>query len=603
MALRLALALLLGLVAGLAALTGPGARLERDLGLRLLYGLRGEVAVPQEAAILAIDRAGVDWLRFEARAPGPVKPHLADCLTPPARAALGETFGTGPLPRAVYACALERLAAAGARLVVLDVLFAKTDAADARLAAALAALPTLLFERVEPAPELPGVMLRHSPREVFAAAARGTGLSLIEAPAGGFLEGYLSGIAGHPGLRDLASLAVAEISGRPLPPAGPPQTRPVWFYGPPASIAHLGLPELLAAAGPPAWLAGRTVFVGLSDPETPGLPDHFRVPLPGSDGRAMAGVEIMATAFLNGLSGERMVRPPPLALAGIVAGFAALAFAAALLLPGKRGLQAGAALGAGWVLIAGGAFLGARLWLPVALPLGLLGLAGFVALALRYLMARRVIGRLAPPAWASDILDRRRGTERVVRAETATVLVCDVVGSTAIGRGLGNAAFKGAMEGFYDMVSAPIEAAGGLIAEYPGDATFAVFPESVAGPDHAVHAVRAARAAIAAAERRVAAAAGADDPLRLRIALNTGPAEIGDIGTDRRSYYRAVGETVTQTFAIERRGKALVFEGPAICLLSAATVAAAGLAPTEVEDLGTLVLAGQEQVRLYRLLP
>lgn len=601
---QLLLAVLAGLAVCILALTPLAGRLERDTGLRLLYSLRGSTAVPDEAVVLAIDRRSVDWLRFLANAPDGLPARLEGCVAPEALEALASAYSPSDLPRGIYACALERVAAAGASLAVLDVLFAKPTDEDDRLADALTVLPTLLFERIDTAPVGAGaaLALRHSPREPFRAAAIGTGFSVIEAPAGGYLEGYVARLPTFPELRDLASLAWAHHRGNALPPPIGPATQPLWLYGPPGTLAHLSLRDVIDRPPPPGALLGKVVFIGLSEPETPGVPDHFRVPVPPTDGRAMAGVEIMATAFLNRLHGQTLSRPADLPRALISGGLALLAVLAALALPGRRGLAAILALAAIYAGLAAGGFLAGGLWLPIAVPLMLVAPAALLsALAMRYARARRLVSVLTPRPVASELLDTRDDDERRFRTEPTTVVICDLAGSTRLGTELSPERYGETIQGFYDLVAAPIEAEGGLLVEFPGDAIVAVFTESFGGASHALRALAAVRGVVAALG---ASGSAGIEPLRARISMNSGLAATGDIGARHRYNFKALGDAVTLAFAIERFSKSLPLTETALVVASAATaeLAAEALAEREREDLGAVPLPGRaEPERLLRL--
>ncbi len=608
-ALGLSLVAGLALLSGALALTPAAARLERDPGLGLLYWLRGPVAVPQEAAVLAINRRSVDWLRFHAGDLERAAPALARCLSAEARAALARAHAPGDLPRGIYACALERLGREGARAVAADILFAKETPEDPRLARAIAGVPTVLFERIETRSPAPGMTLRlrQRPRAAFAEAAAGTGMFLIEAPSGGYLEGYVTGLAEFPGLEDLARVAWrvatgAERGAEAAPEA--PATRPLWLYAPPGGLAHRDLSEFLAGPEETGWAAGRAVFLGLSEPETPGAPDHFRVPVPGSDGRAMAGVEVIATAYLNRLRGEVPLRPGRAARAGLVAALAGLLWAAALLVPGRPGLVALVGLAALYAAGAAAAFLGLRLWLPVALPLfAVAPLALIAGLGLRYAGTRDLVRHLAPRPVAARLLDHGSVPSRDLVTEPATVLLADVVGSTGLGLEMRTEAYARAIQRFYDIAAGPIEREGGLLVEFLGDATLALFTETDTGPDHAARAVAAARGIAAALDAAGhIPELGPERRLRLRIALNTGPAATGDVGAASRYSYKALGEAVTLAFAIEAAGKRMRPGAGHLVLLSEATRAAAGLDDRATLPLGARRLPGRPRpLPLHRL--
>ncbi len=73
-----------------------------------------------------------------------------------------------------------------------------------------------------------------------------------------------------------------------------------------------------------------------------------------------------------------------------------------------------------------------------------------------------------------------------------------------------------------------------------------------ADESHAIHAVRGARGAVEQVNReKKAAEARGDWGFSVKIGLNTGPAIVGNIGSDRRYNYTAMGETVNLASRLE----------------------------------------------------
>jgi class 3 adenylate cyclase len=79
----------------------------------------------------------------------------------------------------------------------------------------------------------------------------------------------------------------------------------------------------------------------------------------------------------------------------------------------------------------------------------------------------------------------------------------------------------------------------GTLDKFIGDAVLAVFGAPLPQADHAERALRAA-----AAMRRAVAALDSQPPIVLRIALNSGLATVGDIGSPKRREYTALGDVV-----------------------------------------------------------
>jgi ABC-type transport system substrate-binding protein/class 3 adenylate cyclase len=134
------------------------------------------------------------------------------------------------------------------------------------------------------------------------------------------------------------------------------------------------------------------------------------------------------------------------------------------------------------------------------------------------------------------------GERRIV-----TVLVADVVGSTAIGEALGPERTKLLIDEVMRLMSEQVRRFDGTVAQLVGDELLAFFGAPVAHEDDAERSVRAALAiqrAIAQYAEEVKTAYGID--LSVRIGLNTGPVVVGLQSSDEEGYdpWNALGETV-----------------------------------------------------------
>lgn len=159
------------------------------------------------------------------------------------------------------------------------------------------------------------------------------------------------------------------------------------------------------------------------------------------------------------------------------------------------------------------------------------------------------------------------GEEREV-----TVLFSDIAGFTRISESTAPAALVQALNGYFSTMTEIIEAHGGFVDKFIGDAIVAVFGAPAENPDHAAQAVRAAlrmRDVLRAEPERY----GINGlPFKTRIGLNTGRVLIGNIGSPRRFNYTVIGDAVNLAARLEGANK---YYGTAV-LTSDATQAAAG---------------------------
>ncbi|MBS3779844.1 MAG: adenylate/guanylate cyclase domain-containing protein [Desulfovermiculus sp.] len=146
------------------------------------------------------------------------------------------------------------------------------------------------------------------------------------------------------------------------------------YYGPPGTIETVPYYRVLqgnqslAQGHKPTQLQGKAVFVGLSTNLRPEQQDGFYTVFSQSSGVDISGVEIAATAFANILEDNHV---QPLPVAWILVLVAAWSFVCALLcwpLNTLRSAAGGGALCAVYTIGAQQAFASNALWLPLIIP-------------------------------------------------------------------------------------------------------------------------------------------------------------------------------------------------------------------------------------------
>jgi class 3 adenylate cyclase/tetratricopeptide (TPR) repeat protein len=115
------------------------------------------------------------------------------------------------------------------------------------------------------------------------------------------------------------------------------------------------------------------------------------------------------------------------------------------------------------------------------------------------------------------------------RRKTATILFCDVSGSTALGERLETEAVREVMLRYFDEMRVALERHSGVVEKFIGDAVMAVFGVPVAHEDDALRAVRAAIDMLACLEELNDEFEGRfGSRIGLRIGINTGEVVAGD---------------------------------------------------------------------------
>lgn len=173
-----------------------------------------------------------------------------------------------------------------------------------------------------------------------------------------------------------------------------------------------------------------------------------------------------------------------------------------------------------------------------------------------------------------------------------TVMFTDISGFT--GRSEHWAATETAdfLNGHFNLLATQIEATGGTIDKFIGDAVMAFWGAPEPQEDHAARAVLAARAireAVAVDNR------GRPDPVKVRIGLHTGPVVVGNIGAVGRMNYTIVGDTVNIANRLEAEA-AIVHAGDSdtVILASGVTVRAAR-ANDDATRIGEIPLKGRAE--------
>lgn len=614
--------IIVGLVGAATVVTPYGHALEEALGLEWLFRLRGPIEGPDRVVVAGLDRTSLDWLRTlpDRRADWPER--LRRCLPASVTAErLRAVRRLSDWPRHLHGCAVDVLEDRGAAAIVFDIAFVEARApdADSAFAEAIARSGRVallqLVERIS-VPAAGGLAAHYdllvSPIRPLAEAAAGLAPFPLPQDAARVSRFWLfkESVGGVPTLPVVASKlymrhALASGAGRgtdavradpprmplrgvPSATAPPPVERPravpgapdelyLNFYGPPGTVTTIPYHRLLQDEAAVAMaIAGKIVFIGVSDLGSADQLDRQYTVFRRADAVDLSGVEIAASATANLLSDEAL-RP----LTRLESALVALVFGlvAARLAVGLRGPSAIAAA-SGFCLLylaaASAAFAYAQIWAPLAVPFLLqLPLALGIGLLLQHAVAVRWLGTYLPRSVAEQLL--HQPAQGLARQEhDVTVMFTDIAGFAALSQSRPAEAVARLLNAHFALVTACIEREGGIVDKYLGDGLLAVWGVPVALPDHAQ---RGARAALAISDtvqadnaRRRAAGL---PPIRMRIGIHSGPVTVGDIGGAGRRDYTVVGDTVNIGQRLEQLGKQVFPEDQEVCILVSETTAAA----------------------------
>jgi ABC-type oligopeptide transport system substrate-binding subunit/class 3 adenylate cyclase len=209
---------------------------------------------------------------------------------------------------------------------------------------------------------------------------------------------------------------------------------------------------------------------------------------------------------------------------------------------------------------------------------------------------RKSVGRLVPREYAERLLASGRqmaGERRVV-----TILFCDVTGSTAMAETLDPEDVMDIMDGAFNVLIEPIVQYEGTVARLMGDAVLAFFGAPIAHEDDPERAIRAALEVIEGAKQyaaRLERERGISG-FNVRVGINTGLVVVGEVGSDLRVEYTAMGDAINVAARMEEAGE------PGTILIAEETHKL--IAPLfETETLGAIEMQGRtEPVSTYRVL-
>src|SRR5258706_12803292 len=196
----------------------------------------------------------------------------------------------------------------------------------------------------------------------------------------------------------------------------------------------------------------------------------------------------------------------------------------------------------------------------------------------------------APEPLAEKMVAARwRGERKVV-----TALFAEVVGSTAMAEQMDAEDWTAMMNGAFDRLSPSIYHYEGTIARLLGDAMLAFFGAPVAHEDDPARAIRAALEILETTReyaRLVKDKYGMD--FAIRIGINTGPVVVGDVGSDLKYEYTAMGDAINLAARLQSAAQ------PMTALISQNTHRF--VAPLfDFADLGQIEVKGKtEPVQIY----
>lgn len=174
------------------------------------------------------------------------------------------------------------------------------------------------------------------------------------------------------------------------------------------------------------------------------------------------------------------------------------------------------------------------------------------------------LGRYLPAELVEKVVRREQTMELGGQRMNITVLFADVVAFTPLAEELPPEEVVALLNELFTLLTGVVFRHGGTVDKFLGDSVMALFGAPAEDPDHARHALRAAEDMLAFVET---ASAGWSERLGVRVQLAIGVATrdavVGNVGSQTRMEYTAIGDVVNvaaRLEAIARPGQILTTE-------------------------------------------
>jgi adenylate cyclase len=364
------------------------------------------------------------------------------------------------------------------------------------------------------------------------------------------------------------------------------------YYGPAGTFNAVSFSTVLKGRVPRGFFHNKIVVVGASHPTLHDL-------APTSTSSQMPGLEIQANAIetvLRGLPLRSLATWLSLALIVLMA-----VLVPALSLRTGPPLTIAVAVVVAAVLTVGSqlAFNGGRI-VPFVYSAGALLLSTGGALSVQLITiafererVRDLFSRFVPENVVDEVLaSADRGLRLGGVQREGTVMFTDLRGFTSFAESLAPDQVIDVLNRYLSEMSDAILDHGGTLVAYMGDGIMAVFGAPIGQADHADRALAAAREMLTVRLPRFNAwieEAGLGPGFRMGIGLNSGSVMSGNVGSERRVEYTAVGDTTNAAARIEQLTKGT----PHQLMLSGATKEALTNAPGDLVFVQDVELRGR----------
>lgn len=308
----------------------------------------------------------------------------------------------------------------------------------------------------------------------------------------------------------------------------------------------------------PSYFSGSLVLIG---PYTVGLQDHYYTPM--SNTIPMYGVEIHANiiqSLYDNYIFEEATKPMG---ALIVIGTAILAFFTIDFVRPKWAIFVALAFLAVYTIMFTITFHSQHLILPLIYPYLAIIFAYVTSVVWQYLAERMekqrvtgIFGRYVSKSVVDELLATKEEITVGGERKDVTLMFVDIRGFTPLSEKMEPEEVINILNEYLDLCSRAVFANEGTIDKFMGDGVMVIFGAPIVQEDHAKRAVRTALMMQSEAEAlsdRLQEKYGRS--VAFGIGINSGPAVVGNIGSNERLDYTAIGDTVNLAARLESNAK------------------------------------------------
>lgn len=218
------------------------------------------------------------------------------------------------------------------------------------------------------------------------------------------------------------------------------------------------------------------------------------------------------------------------------------------------------------LLLLGAGFWGAEVyalmhnnWYPASPAIAALILSAVVAYLVRYLLEerrrrqiQRAFGHYLAPTVVEQLMEGGEALRLGGETQDISVMFADLSGFTNYSTQVAPEQLVELTNRYLSMITDEVDRHGGYVDKYIGDASMALWGAPVRLGDHALQAVYTALAIRDRVEAmRLEAEAQGEFGFGIKVGVASGPAVVGNVGSERRFNYTAVGETVNIAARLE----------------------------------------------------